>query len=188
MTFSQRVKTFITSLDSNEFYRNAAVFIGINVLLMSGVMWYYFSKTHALQSSLREIYKKDADSKELLNRLKEVKQQSEEVNTLLEQEKNFKIKNFFDDTVRKLNLSSFQKGEAKVSEESVLGKRYTEVTLQVMFQRINTKQLCDVLQAIEQKARIYTKDLTVTKMKGAALSVTLTFATLTAQTDKKKVR
>jgi hypothetical protein len=186
MTLLEKARNLIGSLDTNEFYRNAAIFIGINVLLMLGIVWFYYSRTTSLQGSLREIYKKEYEAKGLLERLKEVKKQSEEVNTLLEQDKNFKIKNFFDDTVKKLNLSANQRGDAKVSAEAVLRKRYTEVTIQAQLQRINTKQLCDLLQAIEQKARIYTKELTITKMKGATLAVTLTIATLTAQTEKKK--
>lgn len=186
MTLLEKTRGLISSFDSNEFYRNAAIFIGINVFLMLGIMWFYYSRTTSLQGSLKEIYKKEYEANGLLDRLKEVKKRSEAVNTLLEQDKTFKIKNFFDDTIKKLNLSTNQRGEAKVSEETVLKKRYTEVTIQAQLQRINTKQLCELLQAIEQKARIYTKELTIVKMKGATLAVTLTIATLTAQTDKKK--
>lgn len=186
MAILERVRDFIASLESNEFNRNATLLIACNMLLIVGMSWYYHSKTSALQLSLREVYRKENEAKNLLERFKEVKKQSEEVNALLEKEKNFKIKNFFDDTVKKLNLSQFQKGESKISEETVLNKRYTEVTMQVQFQGINTKQLCDLLQAIEQKSRIYTKELAVTKMKGASLAIALTIATLTAHTDSKK--
>ncbi len=187
MNLLQRIRKTAGSFEAHEFYKIIALFIGLNILLMGGIIWYYFSKTSSLQSSLKEIYKKEAEAKGLLERLKDVKKQSEEVNSLLEQEKNFKIKNFFDDMVKKLNLNSNQRGDAKISEESVLNKRYTEVTLQAQFQKLDMKQLCELLQAIEQKERIYTKELIVNKVGGNSLSVTLTFATLTAQAEKKKV-
>ena len=94
-----KARALINSFDSNEFYRNSALFIGANLFVMSGIMWYYFSKTSSLQASLREIHKKEYEAKGLLGRLKEVKKQSEEVNSLLEQEKKFRIKDFFDDTI-----------------------------------------------------------------------------------------
>lgn len=186
MSLLQKIRTLASSFESHEFYKVIGVIVGINIILMSSIIWYYFSKTHSLQNSLREIYKKEVEAKGLLERLKDVKKQSEEVNSLLEQEKNFKIKNFFDDMVKKLNLNSNQKGDAKISEESVLNKRYTEVTLQAQFQRLDMKQLCELLQMIEQKERIYTKELIINKVGGSSLFATLTFATLTAQADKKR--
>lgn len=186
MILLKKIRAFIASFESNEFNRNGALLIGCNVLLVSGIFWYYQSKTSSLQSSLREIYRKEYDANTLLDRFKEVQKQSEEVNALLEKEKIFRIMDFFDDIVQKLNLSSFKRGNFNVSEESVLNKRYTEVTIQTQFQGINTKQLCDLLQAIEQKSRLYIKELSIIKTKGNLLIVALTIATLTAQTDTKK--
>lgn len=185
MTFLQKTKNYLSSFDSNEFYKNSSLFIGLMSLLITGVMWFYFVKTRSLQGALREVYKQELEAKELLERLKKVQKQSEEINALLEQDKNFRIKNFFEDTLKRLNLSGNLHGEARTTEE-ILKKRYTEVTLQATLQRINTQQLCELLLLIEQKGRIYTKELTIIKMPGSSLGVTLTIATLIAQAEKKQ--
>jgi hypothetical protein len=184
MSFLKKTRDIFSSFDTNEFYRNSMLFVGFSVVVVTGSMWFYYTKTRHLQGVLRTVYKQEREAKELLERLKNVKKQSEEVNTLLEKDKNFKIKNFFEDTLRKLHLAKNQRGEARITEE-VLKKRYTEVTLQATLQRINTRQLCELLQLIEHKGRIYTKELTIIKMPGSSLGVTLTIATLIAQAEKK---
>ena len=86
------------------------------------------------------------------------------IDDLLEKEKNFKIKKFFlEDVIQRLYLISRQKGEARLTEEDVLDKQYTQVTLQIQFQQINTQMLCEFLQALEEKERIYIKEVIITK-------------------------
>ncbi|MFT6765730.1 MAG: hypothetical protein ACJAZS_000618, partial [Alteromonas naphthalenivorans] len=148
MTFLQKVRSTFSSFDTSEFYRNSMLFVGFAVLVTTGSMWFYYTRTRRLQGVLKEVYKQELVAKELLERLKNVQKQSSEVNTLLEKDKNFKIKNFFEDTLRKLQLTGKQRGQARITEE-VLKKRYTEVTLQATLQRVNTRQLCELLQLIE---------------------------------------
>ncbi len=185
MTLLQKIRGRFTSFDTSEFYRNSALFIGLMVLIVTGSMWFYFTRVRRLQGALREIYKQERQAKELLGRLKNVQKQSEEINALLEQDKNFRIKNFFEDCLKRLRLSGNLRGEARTTEE-ILKKRYTEVTLQATLQKINTQQLCELLQIIEQKGRIYTKELVIVKMPGSSIGVTLTIATLIAQAEKKQ--
>lgn len=185
MTFLQKIRGRLSSFDTSEFYRNSTLFIGLMAFIITGCMWFYFTRTRRLQGALREVYKQELEAKDLLERLKNVKKQSDEINALLEQDKNFRIKNFFEDTLKRLNLSGNLRGEARTTEE-VLKKRYTEVTLQATLQPINTQQLCELLQLIEQKGRIYTKELTIIKMPNSSLGVTLTIATLIAQAEKKQ--
>ena len=185
MTLLQKIRMRLSSFDKNEFYRNSTLFIGLMVLVATCSMWFYFTKIRRLQGSLREIYKQEREAKELLERLKNVKKQSEDINALLEKDKNFRIKNFFEDCLKRLRLSENLKGEARTTEE-ILKKRYTEVTLQATLQRINTQQLCELLQILEQKGRIYTKELVIVKMAGSSIGVTLTIATLIAQAEKKQ--
>ena len=138
----------------------------------------------SMQSSLQDVFKKENEAITLLDRLAKVKKQSEEINTILEQEPNFRIKNFYDDTIKKLNLDNKQTREADIAEEEVLKGRYTEVRLTSQLRGVDTRQLCDLLQALEQKTRIYTKELTITK-RDVLLDVTIVIATLTSHLERR---
>ena len=183
MTFLERLQEFALPLETSEFYRNIAIFLGSIVLLTTGIMYYHHSKTAELRSTLQKTYKIQQEAKGILERLKNVEKQSEEVNSLLEEDKNFRLKSYFDDTVAQTGLARYQRKDGDVSED-VLQKLYTEIKITTQFQGISTKQLCELLKAIEQKARVYTKEISIVK-KNNSLDVSLTVATLKSHVSKK---
>ena len=185
MNIFQKIHTYLYTLDTKEFYKNITLFLVGNFLACCIISYIFLSAMGSLKESLQDIYKKEQETKNLLDRLKKVKKQSEEINTILEQEPTFRIKNFFDDTLKKLNLDSKQRREADVSEEDVLKGQYTEVRLTSFLNGIDTRQLCDLLQALEQKSRIYMKELIITK-KDSLVDVNITIATLTSEINGKK--
>lgn len=182
MDFLQKIQAKLVSFERNEFYKNVGAYFGIVFLLMLGITYYYFSKTSELQSSLKKINRNRERVRLILQEHKAVQKQRTEVNTMLNEEKNFKIKNFFDGIVQQHQLKLQQTKETEISEE-VLQKKYTEVKLTAQFKQISTQQLCELLNSVEQKARVYTKELTITKTRGASLDVLLTIATLRPQSE-----
>ena len=172
-------------MKKKEFYKNVGTYFGVMLALTFGLIYYYYAKTSELKATLKKVNRSRQDVQVILQKYKAVKKQSEEVNAMLAEEKNFKIKNFFDSIVQQHQLKNKQKKEAEVSEE-LLYKRYTEIKLAAQFRQISTQQLCEFLNSIEQKARVYTKELIVTKTKGASLDVSLTIATLKPQSEAKR--
>ncbi len=185
MNIFQKIHAYLFSLDTRDFYKNIGVFLGGNLLACCFIGYLFLSTMSSLQDSLKDTYKKEQEAKVLLDRLTKVKKQSEDINSILEQEPTFRIKNFYNDTIKTLNLESKQKREADVSEEEVLKGRYTEVRLSSFLGGIDTHQLCNLLQALEQKSRIYMKELVITK-KDSLVDVNIIIATLTSELDGKK--
>jgi len=185
MEFLEKIQTTLLRFEKREFYRNIGIYFGIVLALIFGLMYYYFSNVLYLKKELKKTKIKREEVQLILRKLKNVTKQSQEVNAVLLEDKDFKIKKFFDDIIEQQNIKSKQKREAEVSEE-VLYKRYTEIKLTAQFRQMNTKLLCDLLNAIEQKARVYTKELSITKAKGASLDVSLTIATLKPQNETAK--
>lgn len=185
MKIIKTLYAYIYLLDRNDFYKNIAIFIGVNILTFVLFMLILSSNFSSYSNALQEMYKREEETKKLLERLTNVKKQSEEINNLLKQEPSFRIKNFFDDALKKLNLTRYQKRDADVTEEDVLKGKYTEVRLNSLIYGIDTRQLCDLLQTLEEKSRIYMKELVITK-KGSFIDVNITIATLTADIDGEK--
>lgn len=183
MSFLHKLQEFALPVETSEFYRNIGIFLGALVLITGGIIYYHHTETAALRSTLQRVYKTQQEAKVILERLKVVTKRKEEVDSVLEEDKNFKLKSFFDDEVAKLHLTQYQTKDAEVSDE-ILQKIYTEIKIIAQFRGISTKQLCELLQAIEQKNRVYTKELTVIK-RNDSLDVTLTIATLKSTISKK---
>ncbi len=182
----QKIHDYLYTLDTKEFYKNIGIFLGANLFIIVFIMYASLTTINSYKSSLQEDYKKEQEASQLLRRLAKVKKQSEEINTILEQEPTFRIKNFFDDTIKKLNLESNQRRQSEVSEEDILNGRYTEIRLNTLLNGIDTRQLCNLLQALEDKERIYMKELIITK-KDSLIDVNITIATLTLEINGKKV-
>lgn len=176
-------KVFLTQ-DSKEFYKKIGIYTGVIVFLILTTLYYYYTKKNSLYSALKRVNKERQEVQYLLKKYKTVLEQKEAVNTMLEEEKNFKIQSFFDSVVEQLQLKPQQKQDAQVSEE-ILYRRYTEIKLTAQFKQINTQELCELLRSIEEKKRVYIKDLAITKTKGAALDISLTIATLKSQSETK---
>ena len=184
MTLLDTMKSYLMSLQRQDFYKYAGATSGVIFALLLGIFYYYYSATSDLITKIKSINRKRQDTQLILKKLKKVKQQSQEVNELLEKEPNFKIKNFFDTVLQQHKLQSKLKKAVDLSSETI-HKTYTERKLTAQLKQISTQQLCEFLQTIEQKARVYTKELIITKTKGAALDATLTIATLTPQRESK---
>ena len=184
MTFFDSIKNHLSRTNRQDFYKYAGISTAVLTLLLIGIFYYYYSTTETLIKQIKTINSKRQDTQLILKKLKKVKRQSQEVNELLEKEANFKIQNFFDTIIQQQKLQSNLKKSADISSELVY-KKYTERKLTAQLKQISTQQLCEFLQTIEQKSRIYTKELIITKTRGAALDVTLTIATLTQQRESK---
>jgi len=184
MSFFEKFQEFALPVETSEFYRNVGIFLGALTLITGSIMYYHHSATSELRSSLQRMHKTQQEAKQILERLKAVSKRQEEVDAVLEEDKNFKLKSFYDDVIQRLGLSPNQVKEADVNDD-VLQKMYTEIKVNAQLRGISTKQLCELLQSLEQKARVYVKDLTIVK-KNDSLDVTLTIATLLKSQVTKK--
>lgn len=184
MTFLEKIQKIALPIESSEFYKNIAIYLSVLIFTMAGIIYYHHSKTTELRMALQKIYANQEEAKIILERSKVVQKQSDAVNSLLDEDKNFRLKNYFDEVVSKVNLTKYQVKEAEISEE-ILQKLYTEIKINVQFNGISTKQLCELLQSIEQKQRVYTKELSIIQKNGSLL-VTVTIATLKSNMSKKE--
>lgn len=182
MELLKQLQNKIINFERKEFYQYTGIIFGTLSLITAGLIYYYFSKTTELQATLKKLNKNRQEVQQLLQEYKFVEKQKEAVNEMLDEERNFKLKSFFDTLTMQFNIRNQQQKEAEVTEE-LLHKQYTEIRLVAQFRQITMQQLCDLLNGIEQKQRVYTKELVITKTKGAALDVILTIATIKPQTE-----
>jgi hypothetical protein len=124
------------------------------------------------------INRKRKEVKDILERYEMVKKQQAEVDAMLNQDRDFKIAGFFNETITKLNLSQYKSREPEASRE-VLDNGYTEVKLYASFANVSTQQVVELLQLIEQNQRIYTKELEMYKPStNKTININILLATL----------
>jgi len=167
----------IAGLDKKDFYKYLIVFLGILVLLIVFIMYQYSSVASSLKKQIRNINSLREDVRVVLSKYEQIQKQRKAVDEILSEEEDFNIVGYFNDVVNQLNLNGNKKEErsSQVDRED----NYRESVINVTFVDMNMKQLCELLNVIESKARIFTKELEITKSKKSpTIEVNLTIATL----------
>src|SRR3989338_1185400 len=102
----QTLYDFLTEREKKDFYIATAGYVG-TILGITGIMIYYFyAHIHSLQNDIKKINKNRQEMELFLQKYKVLQKQKDAVNTLLTQEKNFKIKNFFDSAIQQSHLQA----------------------------------------------------------------------------------
>lgn len=184
MSFFSNLYTRIMSFEKKLFYQGVIVFFGALVAIIVGMLIYYYTTIYGLKSQLTKTKRQQEEIRLLLGQFTQLQEESKNVNAVLEEEKNFKIKNFYDSLLQQQNLQGSQLKEAEIQEEN-LRNRYTEMKLISQLHQLSTEQLCNLLDALEKKARIYVKDLSITKTRNNNLDVVLVIGTLKIQNETK---
>lgn len=179
------LKDFFYKFDKNDFYLQIAAFFSGLLVVVIGMLYFYYMTVNDLKGQLKRLNIKREEAQQVLLKQKQVQKQQEEINLLLSEEKNFKIKSFIDDLLKECHLEGSVKKEAEVTEQ-MINKSYTEIQLKIQFKGISMQQFVEFLNKIEQKSRLYTKELIITKATQDTIDVALSIATLKPQQEVQK--
>lgn len=186
MAFFLQIKNYLDNLESKDFKRYLLIALAGVILLAGLLMLQYYRSVSALKTKISAINKKRKDVQNMLERFERVKKQQIAVNTILAKEKDFKISQYFENLLEKLAISKNKTQEPETLPKDVLDG-YTEWTLYANLANLNTKKLSELLYAIEQEERIYTKELEIEKAtKPSSINVKITIATLEPKPELQK--
>ena len=182
-----RLMAYISTFDSKQFKHIMLMLFGAIFALTGLLVVYYYRSVRTLKKELVQLNVKRKEVKELLERYDQVKKQQKQVDAILAKEGDFKISQFFEKLMTTVQIPKQSIQPPSTTSEDILDG-YTEWTLDASIKNINMKKLTDLLHAIEQEDRIYTKELEVTAGSASTINVRLLIATLerkiTGQTEE----
>jgi hypothetical protein len=177
MTYLQKVTATINTLDRQMFLKIAGAVLGCFLIICGLLIYRYYHVTGTMRRKMVMINKQRTEAQKVLESFAQVNQQRTAVNTLLAQEKDFKIASAFETIINQLGL-----GNASITPPTSqqLENGYVEIVLTAQLQGINTYKLVQLLDVLEHNKRMYIKELNIDKQTGSnALNITITIATLT---------
>lgn len=182
MSIFNTLRTATEQLDAKHFRYYAYGLIAAVFLFMSLSLYYYHHATAKLAVRIAMINQQRAKTQELLDRFQRVKKQQAEVDELLEQDREFKIGGYFSTVIQQLSLTTNKTREPATSSV-LLDNGYTEVQLYASFSNMNMQNIAELLDVLEQKSRIYVKELEIYKPDDAnrSVNINIMIATLQAQ-------
>jgi len=185
MKFLNKIREKIQNVDEKDFYKYLFIFFSVFVLIILGLILFYYLKINSLKESIEDINQmRETDVRNILMRSEKVRKQRQEVNNLLAKDPGFKILGYYQSLLRELDLTKYFK--IATPRPKKLNDTYRESELIAELAGMNMEQLCRLLQALEDNARITVKSLLIKKSQktSRAIDVSLTIATLQPVKEK----
>jgi len=185
MELTKKLEDFLQTFDSRDFYKYLGAMLILITLVISLLGWFYYSSTREYLKQIQEINsQREEKVKKLFESHERILLEEKQVNKLLDEDPNFKIIQYVNDTLQNLGLDTLYKVTRETSP--VEREQYLEVKLPIPFASMNMQELCELLQELEKSKRIFTNDIDIqrSKKKPDTIDVTLEIATLRRKTGK----
>jgi len=175
------VRNFIRGLDKKEFVLYAGAYIGVCLFIVVGIIVRHVYLVQDATEKIKQVNNARKSVQKILTDFTTVEQQRSKVESLLKKDKSFRIQKFFQDVAHKATV--FSHAKEKFSKQN-MEQGYAEESLSIHLTQITTKQLCTLLQDIENEPRVYIKFVDITKKDATKkINVEMTIATLVAEGD-----
>jgi hypothetical protein len=182
MAWLDPIKTFINNLDEKQFYLYLGGLLGVVFLSVLLIVMLFYKKVNYYKKQIALVNEQRQEIQALLQKNFRVEQQQAKIKQLLAENENFKIGGFFDDLLKKLQLTNKKLTSRVFPLEA--SNEYREIALEANFADMTMQQLCVLLNEMRANKLVYPKDLTITKSKTPrTIDVTLVIATLQPKSE-----
>jgi hypothetical protein len=174
MEFLQKTISAIQALDQTMLKRYLLAFLGCICVLSCFIIYYVFNQKHALLGEIKALHTLASKSVHLIEDNKKMSKEEMRLKDLLDRNKDFTIKGFFEQFCRDQGLNPEAGWDARSDE---INEKFDEVWLPATFKNQTTEKLVGALEALDEKEIVYIKDLVVQQESAGKISFTLTIAT-----------
>lgn len=177
MNLLETVRSLLDKTPYKTLILYAALYTGVIVFVAGGITYGYYYSIHSLMNQLENVNELRQEARLILQKAHYVRVQRDDVDAMLSQDPDFKIGGYFDELLIRLQV------KAKETQSDITqtdrDDQYREVELRARFVDMNMKQTTELLQAIEQNKRVYSKRLDIAySKKSNLLDVEIVIATL----------
>ena len=164
MSWFEPIKQYFSELEEKTFFQYSAIALGVVTVILAITLFFYYRSVSSLHDQIEELNSTRDQVQKILERAQQVSIQKKEVNELLAQEPNFKIKGYLESLLAQLGLTRKVASEIQVTPAIGEGV-YDEKILTLQLADITEKDILTLVDAIEEKRRIYTKELEINRSK-----------------------
>lgn len=168
--------TTLTSLDRKKFNLYLGIVLGMVTLMAAGVVYWMYQKRSAQIQELATLHEQTKKIDRIVENSDYVSAEEERIQGLLEENKGFSIKTYFEQFCREHEVTPEQGWDTE-SRSLEGNEAFDEVMLSAMFKNQTTQSLVTLLTSLNYNEIVYIKELEVKNEGNRAISFTLTIAT-----------
>ena len=174
MSLLFKMRAFISELDRGEFRKFIVIYLAIFLVCVGFLFFYYTSSESTIKKQIKDLNESRGKVQKILSDYQKVFLQKEAIAQLFSEDKNFYLQQFVQGALKTAQITNNVVGT--VSSQQVSG--YTEESVSIQTTGINTQQLCQLLQNIEQASRVFVKHVTINREeKATTISASMVVAT-----------
>lgn len=174
----KKFRDFINNLDEKEFYKYTFLFLGVFFLIIGLIFYVSYSRIAKYTALLQQLNKERLKTRKILSENRIVIQQESKVEEILARNKNFILRQAYNEILKNVDLTKHQSEEPTTGQGITISGKIERILISHL-DGITMKQLTELLLKIAEEERIYPKELIIKKTPNAkTVDVELTVATL----------
>lgn len=179
--YLEPIRDFLENLNKRQFYYFVAATLGIVILVAGFLIYRMLGEADLLYRQMANINQKRQEARVLLAQNQQINEYKTAAEQLLARDKNYKLLEGINELLARTQLENKVRNKNLLSADAHLfkGTGYMERQVELALSGINTQQMVQLLEAIENNQRLFVKKLTIVQpQQDGPLDVTLVIATL----------
>lgn len=177
------IQDYLYGLNQKEAIRIIAAYFVFFSFIIGFLFFRHFNLLHDIQEKSKLLNKARQNIQVVLTEYDNLKNKKNEVDQILLKDKNFYLVKYYQDTMAALSIMN-KTCSPLVVQTGPAG--YDEESLQIGFNQITMKQLCEFLENVQKNHRVFVKNLDITKGPvPKRINASLTIATFKLVAEKQ---
>ena len=168
-----KIIVYLEARERKQFYTLLLYFLGAVLCVSIGIIWVIFDKKSELIKRLKTLNNLTEKSFRIIEDNRRMTKEELRLKEVLDKDKDFTIKGFFELFCREQNLSP----DPWDARSEPVNDRFDEILLPATFKDITSDKLVKTLEALNKKEIVYLKEIVIKNTGRGKITVTMTIAT-----------
>lgn len=174
MDFINKFATYLNNLTKKQFQNFLLIVIGSSLIIILGTIYFIYSESSDYIQQIKKFESLSNKAILILNDNKKMEDEALRIQEILDQNKEFNIKSYFEIFCQQNNLTPNQGWDTRTDE---LNERFDEISLSASFKGVTTEKIVKIIEDFYKKEIIYIKSVNIKQEPEKKVSFEITIAT-----------
>ncbi|MBU4269567.1 hypothetical protein KJ644_01555 [Candidatus Dependentiae bacterium] len=174
MKIINNLTNYIEKMSKKEFDKNLKLFIGLIFFLVIGLSYFFYTENSDLITRIRDINKLKIKIQNIETRYKKIQMEEDRLQKLLEEDKDFNLRKFFEEFCSQQNISPEPNWD---TQETVASDKFDEIKISAIFKNQTMQKLVEIIEELNKKGIVYLKELKIENQNNGKITFYIDLAT-----------
>jgi hypothetical protein len=166
--------TYLNGLTKKQFHKFVIMIIGVAFLIILGMIYFINQKSIDYLNQIKLFENLSNKAVTILEENQKMENEALRIQAILDQNKEFNIKSYFEAFCQQNNLIANQGWDTRTDE---LNDKFDEILLSASFKGLTTEKIVAIVEEFYKKEIIYIKSMNIKQEQEKKVSLDITIAT-----------